>query len=319
MLSLGQISTALPAQIFRLMDVFICNNLGTVAVVTNYWDSSQITGTISTITAGNPTTLTATNTASLNVGDLIGIAGVTGTIGSDSKSGLNGRIFYVRQTSPTFQLETGNDTTGLSGSGGTWYRIPTARSTGLTYQNGCYLQTGSLQNLYIGTMMVGALGTTGRADDNTSSRLVWNYFNRLPKYMTCSDPGPSWVYSTNIFRPRDKSTLPGVGRMEFVTGIVEEPVSGSCIVLFQNTTTAGHENAISLNHVDGSGTVLGILRANEPLAGANTGAQSANSSAYPALGYTFAQSVEKAFGGTATWMGTSTDPAAATCWMNGRW
>jgi hypothetical protein len=122
--SFSEIATSLPAQIFRLMDVFIYNNSGAVGVATSYWDSTQVTGTITGATAANPCVITASNT--LSAGQYVGIAGITGTIGTTAANGLNGKIFKVASaTATTFTLEAGISTTGLAyTSGGTYYVIP---------------------------------------------------------------------------------------------------------------------------------------------------------------------------------------------------
>ena len=329
-LSFSEIATALPAQIFRLMDVFIYNNSGAVAVTTSYWDSSQTTGTITGATAANPCVLTSANSLPVGGGYYIGIANITGTMGTTASNGLNGKVFKVASaTSTTITLETGVNTTGLSyTSGGNWYLIPTTRTTGLTYQNGCYLQTGNLNYLYVGTMMVGAKGTSARADDNSSARCVWNYFNRIPKYMTCADSTSSWTYTTATFRPRNNSTAIGTGRTEFVIGVAEEPISASVSVVMKNATAnVNANNAVGLNSVSGSATSGSSLFCSELLCSPNAGttvtAGTGQGAIVPAIGYSFAQIVEESVAtGTTTFQGTgfaAISNNAATDFIFGRW
>jgi len=251
-LQLSEISTAIPSAVFRIYDVFLYNNSGSPAVATTAWDSGgQTTGTITGVSAANPAVVTASN--SLSAGQLVGIAGITGTMGTAS-NGLNGRVFKVASAnSTTFTLETGINTTGLTyTSGGTFYVIPTSRTTGLTYQNGEYLQTGNLNYVYIGTLMAGSQGTSGRADDNMSSRLVWNYFNRLSKYLLATNSaGSTYTYSTATLRPSANSTVVGTTRVETLVGVVEEPFSqaGVQYQCSNSTTGQGGMQGIGINTI----------------------------------------------------------------------
>lgn len=241
-----EITTAVPAQIYRIEDVFEYNNAGTVTVEVDPWDASQaVSGTFSAVTAANPCVITATN--SFTAGQLIGIAGITGTMGS-ATNGLNGRVFKIAScTGTTITLETGINTGGLTfTSGGVAYVVPTTRSTGLTYQNGQYLRTGALNKVYIGTFMAGADGVTGQAQDNTSSRLVWNYYNRLNKGLLCSWQG-SYTYNSAALRPCGNNTTVGQSRLESICGMPEEPLTASFYVPAQTASFASFN--LSLNTV----------------------------------------------------------------------
>jgi hypothetical protein len=80
--------------------------------------SSGSAKTLTAASAGFPTILTSTAHGLVN-GDIVAIAGITGTIGTDATYGLNGKSFTVKNiTTNTFAIEA--NTTGLTyTSGGT--------------------------------------------------------------------------------------------------------------------------------------------------------------------------------------------------------
>jgi hypothetical protein len=73
---------------------------------------------ISAISVGNPTIITS-NAHGLANGDVVAIASITGTVGTDATNGLNGKSFTVEhKTTNTFAVNV--DSTGLAyTSGGT--------------------------------------------------------------------------------------------------------------------------------------------------------------------------------------------------------
>lgn len=74
--------------------------------------------TITAVTIGFPAIVTS-NAHGLSNGDIVAIAAITGTVGTDSTNGLNGKSFVVKNvTTNTFAIEA--NTTGLTyTSGGT--------------------------------------------------------------------------------------------------------------------------------------------------------------------------------------------------------
>lgn len=249
----GEIATAVPAEVFRMEDVFLGDGVGggNPTVTITPWDSSQITSTITGVSAANPCVISTGSTTGLSVGDLIGVAGITGTAGS-ATNGLNGRVFKIAAISAgvSITLETGINSTGTTyTSGGRWYRIPTARSTALALTNGQYTQTGTLLT-YIGTFMAGADGVSGQAQDNTSSRLVWNYYNRLNKYALCADTGASYTYTTAAYRPAHNITTVGTSRLESIVGLVEDNFSAG-IQFYGDSSVSGDfaQQAFGINTI----------------------------------------------------------------------
>ena len=96
-----------------------------------------------------------------------------------------------------------------------------ARATALVAVDGVLCKTGDTSRRYVGTFRTASTTTT---EDKISSRLVWNYYNRLPRQIRCSLVA-SHTYSTAAWRAYNNSTVVGETRMQFVTGLAEDAIS----------------------------------------------------------------------------------------------
>ena len=327
---LSEIQVSNPSYIFDNVDVFLQGNpsTGVVSVVETPWDSGgQVSAAITNVSIANPCVLTVTGDVhtAMAAGQLIGIAGIVGTAGS-AANGLNGRVYRVVSStysapSTTITLETGINTVGTTyTSGGTAYLIANTRTTGLTWQNGQYHQTGALNNIYIGSYQAGADGVSGQILSNTTSRLIWNEYNRIPGYLIAQDTTSSWT--SNLapvpYAIRNNSSALGVARNEFLIGLVEEPVTGTTHVTCTNGVPTS--NSIQLNQIDTFSLTrsLGLTYCN---VASSFGKYTGTSSAFPDLGYTFAQ-VQESNNGTTTYSGAGSlwyNVLNATSVINGRW
>ena len=97
----------------------------------------------------------------------------------------------------------------------------TARATAISLQDGVYVKTSDKSYRYLGTFRTASTTTT---EDKISSRLVWNYYNRLPRQIRCTLVA-SHIYSTSVWRAYNNSTVVGETRMQFVTGLAEDAIS----------------------------------------------------------------------------------------------
>lgn len=90
----------------------------------------------------------------------------------------------------------------------------TARATSLVTQNGVYVQSGDATKRYVGTIR--ATSTT-QFQDTAAQRFVWNFYNRIERYLYIEDTTASWTYNSATFRQvRATST----NRVETVSGDV---------------------------------------------------------------------------------------------------
>lgn len=278
--SSAEVSLAVPASLHRIYDVFAYYTGGALTLTTTAWDSAgQTTGTVTAATAASPCVITATNT--LTNGDLVFVDGIVGSLGTDSSRGLNGKCVVVASASGSGFTAAGMDTTGLTyTSGGTFYRVPTARTTAIVRQDGVYCQSGALDHRYVGTIVTVASGQT---EDSTSRRLVYNYTNRVPRKQFARDPATTWAYASATIRPANRGTTAGIQRNELVAGVVEDLISANYAVSSQPNAT--YNVGVGLNSCTVNSADNGYQN---PLYGSGT----SDFTGYPQLGYNFVQNLE---------------------------
>lgn len=235
----SQITIAVPtSNYFRMYDVYVYDSSGTLTLELTAWDSGgQTTGTITGATNATPVVLTATN--SLSVGDLIGVRSVGGTTVCNDKVW---RVSAVSGTTITLEGSVGN---GAYTSGGTWYKIPTARTTALAITDGVPLKTGALTRRYLGTFMTGA--TSGQTEDSVTRRLLWNYNNRVQRELECYDATDSWNYTTNTPRFANASSVIGTSHVWLVRGVSEDLLIANNLASNLNGSGANGAPGVGIN------------------------------------------------------------------------
>lgn len=281
----AEISLAVPAFAHRIYDVFAYYTGGALTLTTTPWDSSgQVTGTITAATAALPCVITATNT--LSNGDLVFIDGIVGTLGTDSVKGLNGKCAVVSSVSGSAFTLAGMDTTTLTyTSGGTFYKVPTSRTTAITQQDGVYCASGALDHRWVGTICTVA---SGQAEDSTARRLVFNASNKVGRKLYAADTTTSWSLPSSLsaIRCANNNSTAGVGRVEVVNGLVEN------FTQFTNAayTSAGTGNAISNTVVISTDSVVSATAVDTLMQNTLSGGTSIAVVNTPlALGYHFIQ------------------------------
>jgi hypothetical protein len=174
----------------------------------------------------------------------------------------------------------------------------TARATALTTQDGVLVKTGSTNKRYLGTFHTTATTTT---EDSFAKRLLWNYYNRVPRALRRLESTGSWNYTTLTWRQANSSTS---NQVAVVIGVAESPVSLRLAVPCSNGTggtaiygfVAIGENSTSAPHASCS-----ILPGTNSGAGAfASGGASSQLDVYPAIGYSFYAWLEQATAGTGT-------------------
>lgn len=172
----------------------------------------------------------------------------------------------------------------------------TTRATALTTQDGVWVKTGATTRKYIGTIRT--TGVSGQCEDSTSKRFVWNYYNRVCRFLTCKDTTDNWTYTTATWRAANNSTAVGTARVEVVIGVSEDAVqavnealafnvgaNAACGIGIDSTTT----NSAQIN----AGYLNNVLT---PL--------SAHYSGFPAAGYHYISRLEiSQAANTTTWYG----------------
>jgi hypothetical protein len=204
-----ELTLTVPATLFKLFDIYIYDNAGTLTLEAVDWNQS--TGSITGATNATPIVITS-NSHGLSIGDLVGIASVGGN------TAPNGKIWRVSATTTnTFTLE-GSIGNGAYTSGGTWYKVPNTRATALTTQDGVCVKTGATTRRYLGTAM--STDVSGQCEDSTSKRYLWNYYNRTLRVCRVVDTTNQWTY--NSATPHAVNANAAANRVEVVTGQSEE-------------------------------------------------------------------------------------------------
>lgn len=97
----------------------------------------------------------------------------------------------------------------------------TTRATALATQDGIYVKSGATTRRYVGTIW--ASGNNQTTDD-TTVRGVWNYYNRIPKRISCQPIDDSHTYTTATWRQWNATDTGGQTRIEFVSGVKEDAI-----------------------------------------------------------------------------------------------
>jgi hypothetical protein len=200
----AEVSVAVPSTLFRLYDIFAYWTGSAVALETTNWN--QTTASVSAWNAGTQT-FTTSAVHGFSVGDYVGFASITGTVGTDATYGVNGRVWKIAATasSTTLTLEGSNLGSLAYTSGGTIYKIPNTRATALTLVNGTLTKSGDSSRTYLGTGMTwGSSGQTEQTISGTDCKLLlWNRYNQLPtvaatySYASHSYTGTAWRFWNN--------------------------------------------------------------------------------------------------------------------------
>lgn len=96
----------------------------------------------------------------------------------------------------------------------------TTRATALAYQDGRLVKSGAATRLYLGTIYVNSSG--GQTDDSAAKRNVWNYYNRMMRYIYTYE-ATNHTYATASFRLWNNSTTNN--NREFTIGVAENSVT----------------------------------------------------------------------------------------------
>lgn len=174
----------------------------------------------------------------------------------------------------------------------------TTRATALTTQDGVYVKSGATTRRYLGTFYTTSTTTT---EDSDSNRFLWNYYNRVGRFLKCADKTNSWTYSTATWRPTNNVTITGTTRVECVIGVSEDMVIADVVGLAQNsggTVLTGVGVGIDSTTVNNAPVWVGAGALNIICA------QQAKFKNYVAVGYHYIQQLEIAQAtGTTTWFG----------------
>lgn len=185
----------------------------------------------------------------------------------------------------------------------------TTRATNLITQNGVLCKTGALTRRYLGTFYTTATTTT---EDSAAKRFLWNYYNRVERFLYAKETTDSWTYTTAAWRETNGGSTPGISRVDYVVGFNEDIVTARAVGKLTNSagmisgsTGIGIDTSTASNAMNmGNGILASIALT-----------FFAEYIGYPGLGYHSIRWLEYSQAiGTTTWYG---DAGIPTWWQAG--
>lgn len=173
----------------------------------------------------------------------------------------------------------------------------TVRATALVLQDGVWSKTGALTRRYLGTFHTTSTTTT---EDSLTKRLLWNYYNRVPRALLRNDTTDTWSYNIDVFRQANGSTS---NQVAVVVGVAETIVELGLMAMCLQATT-GTAQSVGIG-VDSTTVPSGVwCRFDTPLANAYQPLFSSLRN-IPAAGYHFYAWLERSSvaGAATTWVG----------------
>jgi hypothetical protein len=116
----------------------------------------------------------------------------------------------------------------------------TTRATALVLDQGYLKLSTDEEQAYIGTIRM--TSTAGQCEDSLVNRFVWNYYNRLARYLYTAE-GTNHSYGTAVARLWNNSLVNNL--LKFVVGIREEAQNISFDAIFR-AGTAGYNTTVNL-------------------------------------------------------------------------
>jgi hypothetical protein len=164
----------------------------------------------------------------------------------------------------------------------------TTRATALAYQDGILVKSGDATRRYLGDIRI--TNTAGQTEDSGYRRFVWNYYNRISRALSVVEATNNWTYATATWRSANNSTS---NRVEFITGVMEEPIAARVMVNVVNSSGNDASCAVGVGLDSTSvNSALITMRATIPASGGIRLSALAEYYAFPAAGYHYLQWLE---------------------------
>ena len=290
---------------FGIYSIFLNSSL---VLSSTQW--TQSSWNISSVgVTGSVATIVVTSNHGLSVGQMVGVSGQTGTLGTDAKNGLNGRMWTITSIPQTNQLTLQQDATGLTGTiSGLVYGPSTPPA--LTYQDGVLVLGSDTTKRFLGTVMCLDPTQSGTfAVQNTPrQRMLWNYYNRVAHPLSANNFGAvwgtntSWTYTTQAFRISAGDIR---NRVEILVGYAEDCIKLTAMSMLSNTNNGGWGNTAIGEDTCIAASPSCISVPNYNSSGNTIESSVASVSKLPTVGYHYYAWLEQSMGaGTTTWRGS---------------
>lgn len=147
--------------------------------------------------------------------------------------------------------------------------------------------------LWVGTIRMSGAGV---CEDSSSSRFVWNAYNRVPRALISKETATTWTYTTATYRPMNNATAVGVERVQLLLGALIEPVELVATGIAFNSSNPFVASGVGVDSTStNSADIVGGFNASVP----------SLYKGYPGLGFHFLQQLEISQAeGTTNWYGT---------------
>lgn len=175
----------------------------------------------------------------------------------------------------------------------------TTRATAIVANvaSGVYTKSGDATRRYLGSARTTAV--SGQTEDSLAKRLLWNYWNRVPRPVQRIETTASWSYTTDTYQQANASAA---NQIAIVVGVSEDPIDLRLWVQAKNSAgSVSASVAIGADSVTAAashqvGCSVNLATAGQPYQ------VMANYTAYSAVGYHYLAWLEKSSAsGTTTW------------------
>lgn len=175
----------------------------------------------------------------------------------------------------------------------------TTRATALTLQDGVLVKTGATTRRYLGTFRTTATTTT---EDSKAKRLLFNYYNQVPRPLEVLETAGAWTYTTASWRQANANAA---NQVEVMIGVQQQAVD---VAVYSVVGNSGGSVFVGGGiALDGTGgPTAGCLGPTfyTQVAGVNIG-NLCTERVMVGLGYHFLAWIEySTASGTSTWVGT---------------
>jgi hypothetical protein len=133
----------------------------------------------------------------------------------------------------------------------------TTRATALVLQDGVYVKSGATGYRYLGTFYTTATTTTEDSGGGTSTqvggkRFLWNYYHRVPRWLTVFDSTDSWSYTTGSWRVANGASNPS-NCVQYVIGVAESHADALVVGVWNghNTSTRAAKVGVGADSTSG--------------------------------------------------------------------
>lgn len=257
--------------------------------------------------------LTLTSGVPVTTSDVTGATTIYCTPYTGNQISLYSGSAWVTRSSAQFSLALGTLTSGKPydvfcyDNAGTptleflaWTN-DTTRATALAYQDGVLCKSGALTRRYLGTFYTTATTTT---EDSASKRYLFNYSNRVKRYLERKETTTQWTYTTATWRQANGAAA---NQVNFFIGVLEDEVSANLVGGGFGTSGIVFSGAIGVNSTSAPSGIYGNVSSTSEVQIAATWR------GVPTLGLNYLAMLEwSRASGTTTFLGANNSATAQT-------